>query len=172
MKSKIFFVRYLEVIWYKTSERSIFCSKRCCMVANPIKRGSSKPTWQLFISTPFFCLGFMSVGFTINILSFKAPSMTERGKLVERIERTLLSQPSMLIPVALEKRRAGPTHTMDRYDGRPISYFVELLDSMSRSAVVISTLWFVSIPATWPLKVSCHWTCIKTTYYERNKYSI
>lgn len=33
---------------------------------------------------------------------------------MERIVRTLLSHPSMLTAVALENRRAGPTHRNDR----------------------------------------------------------
>jgi hypothetical protein len=40
--------------------------------------------------------------------------LPERGKLVERIDRTLLSHPSILIAVALEKISAGPTHNIDR----------------------------------------------------------
>lgn len=40
--------------------------------------------------------------------------LPERGKLVERIDRTLLSQPSILIAVALEKISAGPTHNIER----------------------------------------------------------
>jgi hypothetical membrane protein len=46
------------------------------MVANPIRRGSRRPTRQLLISTAFFCLGFISVGFTSSRRSFKAPSNT------------------------------------------------------------------------------------------------
>jgi hypothetical protein len=40
--------------------------------------------------------------------------LPEQGKLVERIDRTLLSQPSILIAVALEKISAGPTHNIER----------------------------------------------------------
>lgn len=35
------------------------------------------------------------------------------GILIERIVLTFPSQPSMLIAVAVEKRRAGPTHKSD-----------------------------------------------------------
>ena len=66
----------LDVIWYNISERSSFCSKFCCIVANPIRRGSRSPTRQLFISTPFFCLGFTTVGFASNNRSFNAPTST------------------------------------------------------------------------------------------------
>jgi hypothetical protein len=48
---------------------------------------------------------------TKNVLEQLLP---ERGKLVERIDRTLLSHPSILIAVALEKISAGPTHNIDR----------------------------------------------------------
>jgi hypothetical protein len=66
----------LDVIWYNISDSSSFCLKLCCIVTNPMRRGSRKPTRQLFISTPFFCLGFISVGLASNNLSFKAPTKT------------------------------------------------------------------------------------------------
>jgi hypothetical protein len=50
------------------------------MVANPMRRGSRSPTKQLFISTPFFCLGFISVGFTSSSRSFNAPINTANIK--------------------------------------------------------------------------------------------
>jgi len=50
------------------------------MVANPMRRGSRSPTKQPLISTPFFCLGFISVGFTSSRRSFNAPSNTEDTK--------------------------------------------------------------------------------------------
>jgi len=45
-------------------------------VANPIRRGSRRPRRQLLISTPLFCLGFISVGLASNNRSFKAPIKT------------------------------------------------------------------------------------------------
>jgi hypothetical protein len=66
----------LDVIWYSISDRSSFCSKVCCIVANPIRRGSRSPTRQLLISTPFFCLGLTSVGLASSNLSFRAPTKT------------------------------------------------------------------------------------------------
>lgn len=41
-------------------------------------------------------------------------SLPELGKLVETIVRTLLSHPSILTAVALEKSSAGPTHNRER----------------------------------------------------------
>jgi hypothetical protein len=72
----------LDVIWYNISDRSSFCSKLSCIVANPIRRGSRSPTRQLLISTPFFCLGFISVGLASNNRSFKAPTRAAQEKFV------------------------------------------------------------------------------------------
>jgi len=68
----------LDVIWYNISDRSSFCSKLSCIVANPIRIGSRRPTRQLLISTLFFCLGLISVGLASNNRSFKEPTNTAR----------------------------------------------------------------------------------------------
>lgn len=73
----------LDVIWYSISDRSSFCSKFCCIVAKPIRRGSRSPTRQFLISIPFFCLGLASVGFASNNLSFKAPTSTAYKKFYQ-----------------------------------------------------------------------------------------
>ena len=81
---------HLDVIWYNISDRSSFCSKFCCIVAKPIRRGSRSPTRQLFISNPFFCLGFISVGFASNNRSFKAPTKTARMKFILLVKRIMV----------------------------------------------------------------------------------
>lgn len=106
----------LDVIWYKISERSSFCSKCCCIVTKPMSSGSRSPIRQLFISrflAPSFCLYITSVGFTSNTRSFKTPSRAVCGILVERILWTLPSHPRILTAVEFEKRRAGPTHNIE-----------------------------------------------------------
>lgn len=146
--------KYLDVIWYNISERSSFCSNLSCMVENPIRIGSRRPTRQLLMSTPFFCRGFISVGFANSRRSFRAPTKTAQkvnlncqkcrnvkvweqrecksqnlrivktsirslwflpacGMLTERMVLTFPSQPSTLIPVAVENSSAGPTHRRD-----------------------------------------------------------
>lgn len=72
----------LDVIWYNISGRSSFCSNLSCIVANPIRRGSRSPTRQLLISTPFFCLGFISVGLASNNRSFSAPTKTAQKHII------------------------------------------------------------------------------------------
>lgn len=54
-------------------------------MANPTRRGSRSPTRQFLISTPFFCLGFISVGLASSNRSFKAPSNTAKGSHVGKV---------------------------------------------------------------------------------------
>lgn len=82
----------LDVIWYNVSDRSSFCSKYCCMVAKPIRRGSRSPTRQFLISIPFFCLGLASVGLASNNRSFKAPTRTACKKVYHHNIKRLKAQ--------------------------------------------------------------------------------
>ena len=79
----------LDVIWYSISDRSSCCSKVCCIVANPIRRGSRSPTRQLLISTPFFCLGLTSVGLASSNLSFRAPTKTAQRELISSTRKMI-----------------------------------------------------------------------------------
>ena len=75
---------YLDVNWNINSASSSFGSIVLCIVAHPIRSGSSKPTSRTLISTPCFCLGFESVGHARSTRSFKKPTNAAKTNPVFR----------------------------------------------------------------------------------------